>query len=66
MLGEAIEQGRSDDAIIKKVVTDSLSSADTIEAVMCVLRKVTDIREEYSSGAGMIGIKEALQAELRA
>lgn len=67
MLGKAIEQGRSDDAIIKNVVTDSLSSADTIGAVMRVLRKVTDIREEeYSSGVGMIDIKEALQAELRA
>jgi two-component system NtrC family sensor kinase len=67
MLGEAVEQGRSDDAILQNVVTDSLSSADTIGAVMRVLRKVTDIREEeYSSGVGMIDIKEALQAELRA
>lgn len=51
MLGEAIKQGRSDDAIIKNFVTDNLSRTDTIGVVMRVLRKVTDIREEeYSSG----------------
>jgi len=46
VLGEAIEQGRSDDAIIQNIVTDSLSSADTIGAVVRVLRKVADTREE--------------------
>jgi two-component system NtrC family sensor kinase len=66
LLGEAIEQGRSDDAILHEVVTDSLSSADTIGAVMRILKKLTDVQEEdYSSGVRMIDIKEALQAELR-
>jgi two-component system NtrC family sensor kinase len=66
LLNEAVDNGRSEKELLKEVISDSISSADMIAAVMRVMKKLTQVQEtDYAAGIKMIDIQEALREELQ-
>lgn len=66
LIQEGIQKNQLDAALLKQIITDSLTSANRIEAVMRVLTKITKVQQvAYQGPVKMIDIEEALRKELQ-